>query len=148
MATKRYKDIVIFYETDLNRQIIVKQRVYKVMEDESIQTPITPMLLAARESTDFIDLTGSEHKVIIDILKEITAALASNIKGRHLLCCLINPYNSQGFSEFRVVIPYKPGSWKFCAHAKEIINFPKVESANYHGEEWLTMGGLLKYLRQ
>lgn len=145
MATKRYKDVVIFYETDLNRKIIVKQRVYKVREDESIQTPITPMLLAAQEVTL---PAGSERKVFIDIIKEISAALASNIKGRHLLCCLRNPHNSQGFSEFKVVIPYAPGSWKFCKHAKEIINFPKVESANYHGEEWLTMGGLLKYLRQ
>lgn len=138
MATKRFKDIVVYYRTDFGRTVIGRQRVYKVEEDASIQTPVTRMLTGVQ----IPDVPNKEVQSFLDLASEATKIIGGNLKARHLVCCLPNPYNSQGFSEFRAIIPHPPGSWYHCAHAKEILTAPHVQSAQYYGEEWTTLGGL------
>ena len=115
-VVRRFEDLPILYDFDVpGRSRPIRQRVYK-SEDESIQTPITPLLLAKR-------YTGSARP-----------PRAMQVEPRHVLACFNNPDNVGGITELQAIVPYAPFNPLHKLHVREILNYNGVASGFYYGE--------------
>lgn len=114
MATRRRKDYKILYDTDTNTSLVIAQRVYET-ENPQVQTPITPLFLQR-------------------VITESCPLRPPSWKPRTITSCFINQSNAQGFSEFTVAIPYRPGNSLLKQHVNEIKNTEGVQSIQYKGE--------------
>ena len=115
-ATRRYEDIKLLYDLDLNnRTRIVRQRVYKT-EDGTIQTPITPLADARKQSS------------------QLKAPVALEFKPRNVSACFSNVANESGVTNLTVIVPYAPTDSNLKAHVREILDVVSVESGFYTGE--------------
>lgn len=117
-ATRRYKDRIIRYTSDVGRDYIFSQRTYT-----NPNTPITP-LLTARE------ITTNEKP-----------PRSKPFEARKSVACFLSSNNRQGFSERSVIIPYAPVDDLFMEHIKEIANVQGVETQRYTGETHTTNTG-------
>ncbi len=141
MAVKRYKDVVVLYDLDFNKQVVGRQRTYKEQLNEEIQTPITPLLLTRIIPQETGDPTiDAPLKFALELTKN------SNFVCRYVLCCLENPFNKQGISEFKAIVPYRPTDPFHKAHVRQILDVSNVESGVYHGEEHKTLAKLTAFL--
>ncbi|MDG2989486.1 hypothetical protein L3556_00850 [Candidatus Synechococcus calcipolaris G9] len=133
----------MIYDLDFNVQVIGRQRIYKVLEDENIQTPITTLSTARTLPTE----TGDP---VIDaglkLITEITQDIKGNLLCRHVETCLDNPFNKEQISRFDVIVPYRPTNPLNKAHVREILNQQNVKTGRYKGEGYKTMSKLTPYL--
>ncbi|MDS3861032.1 hypothetical protein RIF25_09445 [Thermosynechococcaceae cyanobacterium BACA0444] len=141
MAVKRYKDFVMLYDLDFNKQVVGRNRIYKEQLNEQIQTPITSLALARTIPTETGDPSiDAPLKLALELTKN------SNFVCRYVLCCLENPFNKGGISEFRAIVPYRPTDPFHKAHVRQILGVSNVESGVYHGEEHKTLAKLTAFL--
>lgn len=116
MATRRYKDIVLRYTDNFNRDFLVRQRTY-VTQDGSFFTPIAPTVM-----TRFIDPKTKLPKPL-------------NLIPRKLVSCGKNPDNLTGISEFSTVIPFNSAMKEHNQAIKETTLYDKVLTIRYEGEQ-------------
>ncbi len=116
-TTRRYKDRIIRYNSDVGKNYIFAQRTYT-----NPDTPITPLFTAREITTDE------------------KPPRAKPFEARKSVACFL-ANNNQGFSERSVIIPYLPTDDFFLQHIREIQNYQGVESQEYIGETHITNTG-------
>jgi len=112
--TRRYKDLVIRYSSDFNFDILLRHRIYKT-EDGTIETPITPMLLARQVESDCKPPKRTFNE-------------------RHVIACFANPDTKTGESNLKAIIPYLPNTVEHKTHIQEIKAYTNVLAIEYYSE--------------
>ncbi len=115
--TRRYKDRIIRYSSDIGRDFIFSQRIYT-----NPDTPITALFESRQITTDE------------------KPPRSKPFEARNSVACFLSS-NRQGFSERSVIIPYLPTDDFFLQQIKEIANYQGVESQQYIGETHTTNTG-------
>jgi hypothetical protein len=113
---KRYRDLSIYYDSDIGFTVPIRQRTFKD-ENGVMRSPITQMLL---------------NRLVADDCK---APVAKDFEPRYINACMPNPANDTGESNLKVIIPYRPtDEVSFKAHVREIRDYPDVAAIDYKGE--------------
>lgn len=114
MSDRTYKQILFYYDDDLGRTIIKRQRAYYNSDGVNFDTPITPLFLAREVNSDS-QVTGTSKGL------------------RHLWCYV-------GERRLQAKIPYAPADPLLIAHTEEILQQPQVDCGDYRGENLITGG--------
>jgi hypothetical protein len=112
------RQYLMLYDTDFNTQVLIRQRFYFVPGNPDVFTPIPP--------------TIEERLRPLDSNSGVPSALP--FKPRECTACFNNPQVEQGFSEYKVFIPFRPTDYKLKQSIKEIKQLPSVSAVKYSGE--------------
>jgi hypothetical protein len=113
------RQYLMLYDTDFNTQVLIRQRFYFVPGNPDVFTPIPP--------------TIEERLRPLDSSLGIPSALP--FEPRECTACFNNPQVQQGFSEYKVFIPFRPTDHRLKQSIKEIKQLPNVSSVKYSGEK-------------
>jgi hypothetical protein len=112
------RQYLMLYDTDFNTQLLIRQRFYFVPGNPDVFTPIPPVI----------------EERLRPLNPKLGVPTTLPFEPRECTACFDNPQVQQGFSEYKVFIPFRPTDYKLKQSIKEIIQLPNVSRVKYSGE--------------